>query len=58
MKEWLEFARDHIYMQTPEVNDDGTIAQPIDAQEYEEFWKSLPKEYFPPKDGYPREERV
>ena len=45
-------------MQTPEVSDDGTIAQPIDAQEYEEFWKSLPKEYFPPKDGYPREERV
>lgn len=42
VKEFIVFARENIYMNTPQVSQDGVPQEAISAEQFELFWKALP----------------
>jgi len=58
VKEFILFAKENIYMNTPILKEDGSNLEPFNEAAFEKMYKELPKKYFPPRDGYGNEERV
>lgn len=58
IKEWLDFARQHIYMNTPQLNEDGTPQEPFDEEAFKEMYDALPKKVYERKGDWPTETRV
>ena len=58
IKEWIQFAREHIYMHTPALKDDGSPLLAFDEEAFNQLYDKLPKKIFEAKGEWPTETRV
>ena len=45
-------------MHQPQFKEDSNSFESFNEEKFEKMYKSLEKKYFPPRDGYPNQERV